>query len=192
MKLWIGVLALVLNLIGYIPYIRDILRGIVKPHRITWGIWTILTAIAAANQVINKGGYSSLFFVSTVFLVATTFALSIKYGMGGASRLDRTCLVLALGLLLYWLTVRDTRISTLLAVIIDGVGAVPVAVKTYYHPHTETYIQWVLAGVAGLLSLVAVSRPDWALVIYPAYVFLMNGAIVGIKYMRESPHRLPS
>ncbi|HSX05623.1 MAG TPA: hypothetical protein VLF69_04100 [Candidatus Saccharimonadales bacterium] len=185
MKLALGILALVLNIIGYVPYIRDILRGKVKPQRITWGIWTILTTIAAVNQVKNGGGWSSLFFISTVLLVATTFMLSIKRGMGGASKLDMICLAAAIVLFGYWATVHNTRLSTLVAVFIDGVGAIPTVVKTFHKPETESYPQWVLAGIGGLCTMLAVTKPDWALLIYPAYVFVMNGVIVGVKFWRE-------
>ena len=185
MQLVLGVVALLLNFIGYVPYIRDILHEKVKPHRITWGIWTILTTIAALNQVLNGGGYSSLFFISTAFLVGIVFILSLRFGMGGASKIDLTSLLLALLLLAYWITVHETRISTVLAVTIDAIGAIPTLVKTYQHPETETYIQWSLAGIAGLLTMLAVPRFDWVLIIYPLYVVLMNGGIVGIKYIKE-------
>lgn len=185
MQLTVGFIALVFNLIGYVPYIRDIFRKKVRPHRITWGIWTILTTIAAFNQVSNGGGYSSLFFVSTVILVASVFVLSFRYGMGGASKIDRLCLVLSILLLLYWLTVQETYLSTVLAVIIDGIAAIPTAIKTYHQPKTESYPQWILAGVAGFLTMLALPRFDWILIIYPLYVVAMNGAIVGIKYLKE-------
>lgn len=185
MQLLLGSLAGLLNLVGYVPYIKDILKKKVKPHRITWGIWTILTTIAAFNQVSNQGGYSSLFFISTALLVGITFVLSLLFGVGGASKIDRICLVLALLLLAYWLTVQETRISTLLAVIIDGIGLIPTIIKTFKNPETETYIQWSLAGIAGLLTVLAVPRLDWALIIYPLYVILANGSIVATKYLRE-------
>lgn len=185
MQLTVGFLALVLNFIGYIPYIRDILRKKVKPHRITWGIWTILTTIAAFNQVSNGGGYSSLFFISTALLVTIVFVLSFHYGMGGASKIDRLCLILAILLLIYWIMVQETRLSTVVAVIIDGLAAIPTIIKTYRQPETESYPQWILAGIAGVLTMIAVPRFDWILIIYPLYIVLMNGAIVGVKYIRE-------
>ncbi|HUP26618.1 MAG TPA: hypothetical protein VM124_03180 [Candidatus Limnocylindrales bacterium] len=190
MRLILGTLALALNLIGYFPYIRDIIRGKVRPQRITWGIWSILTAVAAVNQVLNGGEYSSLYVVSGAILVSTTFILSIKYGVGGTSALDRVCLVLAFGLVVYWISAQDTRISTLLVVIIDSLGAIPTLVKTYHHPETETYIQWSLAGIAGLITVATVPEVDWALIIYPAYVFTMNAMIVSTKYMSE--HKKPA
>ncbi len=185
MQLVVGFAALLLNLLGYIPYIRDILRKKVKPHRITWGIWTILTTIAAFNQVSNGGGYSSMFFISTTVLVTIVFVLSFRYGMGGASKIDRLCLTLAILLLIYWITVQETRLSTVLAVIIDGLAAIPTVIKTYHQPETESYPQWILAGIAGLLTMSAVPHFDWILIIYPLYVVLMNGAIVGVKYIKE-------
>jgi hypothetical protein len=185
MQILFGFTALILNLIGYIPYIRDIFRKIVKPHPFTWAIWTILTTIAAFNQVRNDGGYSSLFFISTAILVGFVFLLSFRYGMGGASNIDRLCLVLAGILLIYWLTTKDTHLSTVYAVIIDGIGAIPTLIKTYHHPKSETYIQWTLAGIGGLFTMVSVPRLDWILLIYPLYVFIMNAAIVITKYLRE-------
>ncbi|HVA97033.1 MAG TPA: hypothetical protein VND99_05255 [Candidatus Acidoferrales bacterium] len=185
MQALLGFSALVLNVIGYIPYIRDIFRKKVKPHPYTWVIWTILTTILAFNQIINGGGYSSLFFISTAILVGFVFILSLHFGMGDTSKIDRICLILASILLFYWLTTHDTRISTIYAVIIDGIGAVPTLIKTYNHPTSETYIQWVLSSLAGLLTLLSVPMSDWILLIYPFYVFLMDGAIVSIKYFRE-------
>jgi hypothetical protein len=185
MRLVLGILAFALNLAGYVPYVRDIFRGIVRPQRVTWGLWTILTTVAAVNQIKNGGGYSTYFFVSTVVFVALTFLLSLRYGMGGASKLDKVCLGLAIALFAYWATVHDTRLSTLIAVIIDGTGAIPTVVKTYHHPQTETYPQWVLAGLGGLVTMLEVPRLDWALLIYPAYVFAMNGVVVGTKFVRE-------
>ena len=184
----LGVFALLLNFTGYIPYVCDIFRNKVKPHPVTWGIWTILTIIAASNQVLNGGGYSSLFFISTAVLVTFVFILSFRFGMGGASKIDRFCLVLSLLLLLYWLTLRETHLSTIIVVIIDGMAAFPTLLKTYHHPKTESYNQWVCAAVAGIVTIFAVPRLDWVLLLYPVYVVIMNCSIVVVKYLRERNH----
>jgi hypothetical protein len=168
MKAALGIGALILNFIGYVPYIGGILKHVVKPQRMTWGIWTILTTIAAVNQIQNGGSFSSLFFASTAILVTITFLLSLRYGMGGASKLDLVCLCLSLILFAYWVIEKDTRISTLIAVAIDLIAATPTVVKTYKKPETEIYTQWVLAAVGGLLSILAVPRLVWALMIYPS------------------------
>jgi hypothetical protein len=177
--------ALILSCIGYLPYIGDILRGRVRPHRITWAIWTILTTIAAVNQILNEGGYSSLFFIASALCVTIIFVLSFHYGVGGASAIDRFCLCAAFLLLGYWLILQDTRTSTLLVVFIDVIAALPTILKTYRLPKTETYPQWILAVMSGACTLLAVPKGDWVLFVYPSYVVLVNGTVVVTKFFSE-------
>ncbi len=181
--LFFGFTALILNFIGYVPYIRGIFEGKVKPQRITWGIWSILTLVAFVNQVMNGGGWSSLFFGSTTALVLLVFIISMRKGVGGSSRFDQIILGVAALLFTYWIFSQDTYYSTLIAVAIDGVGALPTVIKAYRQPDTEVYLQWVLAGIAGLFSMVAVPAYSFILLVYPAYVFLMNAVVVVAKYL---------
>jgi hypothetical protein len=183
--LFFGVAALIVNVVGYIPYIHGIFTGKVRPQRITWGIWSILTTIAFVNQVLNHGGYSSLFFGSTVFLVVTVFTLSIFKGIGGASRFDQTVLAATAILFMGWIFTHNTTTSTIIAVTIDAIAALPTLIKAYRLPHTEVYLQWVLAGISGLLSLLAVPIHYYILYVYPVYVLVMNAAIVAAKYLGE-------
>lgn len=184
-ELIFGLLSVLVNIAGFIPYIRDILAQKVKPQRITWTIWTILTGIAFYNQVQNGGGYSVYFFGSTFFLVVTVLLLSIKYGFKETTRFDIGCLLLALGLLGVFLVTKNTTYTTYLAAGIDMLGALPTVYKTYRHPETEAYAQWVMAAIAGFFSMLALTTFSFLLIAYPLYVFLMNTVIVATKYFAE-------
>jgi len=50
-KIIIGVIAIVLTFIGYIPYIRDIFKKKTTPHIFTWFIWTLAVGITYGLQV---------------------------------------------------------------------------------------------------------------------------------------------
>lgn len=181
---WLGLISVIINLIGYVPYIQGIFKGTVKPQRITWGIWVVLTSITFINQVINGGGYSAYFFGSTTLLVTTVFLLSIKRGMGGRSKFDLLVLFASLALFALWALTRDTRTTTIIAVTIDCIAALPTLYKAYVHPDTEVYLQWILAAVAGFFSMLAVgTSTDYILYIYPLYIVLMNGLIVLAKFV---------
>src|ERR1044072_3798045 len=54
MKAVIGVIAVVLTFIAYIPYYRDILNGKTRPHIYSWSLWGLLTILLVALQI--KGG----------------------------------------------------------------------------------------------------------------------------------------
>ena len=185
MKPLFGVLALLVNLLGYIPYVHDIVKGRVKPQRITWGIWAALSSVVFANQVTNGGGWSVYFFGSSALVTSLVFILSLRRGTGGSSRTDRMLLVAAIILFVYWLFSRDTRYTTLIAILIDALGALPTILKAYNSPRSETYPQWVMAGVGGALSLLAIAKTDYILYMYPLYIVLVNALIVSAKYYAE-------
>lgn len=50
MKQVLGVIAILLALIAYIPYIRDVLRRKTKPHVYSWFIWGFLSILIALLQ----------------------------------------------------------------------------------------------------------------------------------------------
>ena len=180
---WLGLVSVVFNFIGYYPYITSILKGVVKPQRISWSLWSVLVGIAFVNQIHNGGGYSSYFVGSTFLLVFTVFVLSFKKGVGGASKLDITCLVAALLLFIAWAITKDTRITTIIVVLIDGIGALPTVHKAFVRPDTEAYLQWLTSMVAAFFSILAVIGHDYILFVYPVYVIVMNGVIVVSKYL---------
>lgn len=186
MSALLGIIAVIVNLIGYIPYIRDIYVGKVRPQRITWGLWLILTSVTAVNQVRNGGGWSSLFFITTSVLVLITFLLSLKRGIGGGSKTDFICLGMAGLLLVYWVLTRDSKNSTYIAIAIDAVGLIPTILKTRIDPSSETYIQWVMAAIAGVFTMLSVGRFVVVLLAYPMYIIVGNGAIVLTKYIFDS------
>ena len=56
MKEALAVLAVSLNFVGYIPYIRDTLKGKTHPHAYSWFVWTYITVIVFALQLSDGGG----------------------------------------------------------------------------------------------------------------------------------------
>lgn len=50
----IGMITVILGIVGYIPYLRDVLRGKTKPHVYTWFVWGLITLIIFALQWIKR------------------------------------------------------------------------------------------------------------------------------------------
>lgn len=94
-------------------------------------------------------------------------------------------LLAAVALFVYWFLSRDSRTTTLIAVLIDAVGALPTIIKTFRKPKTETYPQWVMAGLGGLFALFAVAKADYILFVYPLYIIFVNATIIAAKYYAE-------
>ena len=192
----IGVTSGVLAFVGYIPYIRDIQKGRARPERATWLIWSILSAIAFFAQL-NKGATQSLWFTALNCLSAVIiFSLSVRKGMGGVVKRDTVGLLFALlGLVLWYLT-SNALYALLFTIGVDAVGSVLEIIKTYNDPSSETYLVWILDGIAGGLAAISVGRLDYTLLLYPFYLFLANFAVVialNLSRKREGKsHKLAS
>jgi hypothetical protein len=55
-KAFFSAVAIALTLMAFGPYIRDILRGNIKPHVFSWVIWELTTFIVFLAQMQAKGG----------------------------------------------------------------------------------------------------------------------------------------
>ena len=52
MKETFGIIAVLLGVLGIIPYIRDIFKGKTKPHLYSNIIWAIVTTLAFFGQLV--------------------------------------------------------------------------------------------------------------------------------------------
>ena len=160
-----------------IPYIRDILLLKTRPQRMTWFIWMVLLTIAFFAQV-SKGGTWSLITTGIEWLgVVVIFILSIKNGMGGATKLDKMALAGAgIGLILWYLT-NEPFYALIITILIDFIAGMLTILKAYKEPETETFIAYMICGTGGLLGTLAVGKLNLSLIIFPLWICLFNYAI---------------
>lgn len=173
----IGIIAGILAIGGYIPYIISILRGHTQPNRATWFIWTIVGGLLCFSYI-AEGDQNSIWLPLGYFLGPfITAILSLKYGYAQWTRLDTYCIAAALISIIPW-ALSDSAVATLIInVAIDITGAVPTVVKTFREPHTEDLTAWIFFFVANTLQLFAISMWNIA-AIYPIYLFILAFAMV--------------
>lgn len=172
-----GTSAGVLSVVDAVPYVRDILRGTTRPHRGTRLIWWTLATVALASQLANGAGWSVLMLLGQAVTTGLTFALSIRRGVGGLSRLDITITAIAGLGVIGWFVSSTPAIATVCVVFADTLGVGLMIPKTWREPGSETLSTFALASLAGLLGALAVGALDASLLLYPLYFFVVNGLI---------------
>ncbi len=181
-----GMAAGALSLLAFVPYIIAILRGQTRPNRVTWWIWATTGAVLLASY--HFSGADTTIWVPASYFVASlaTALLSIRYGEGGATPLDRGCLLGAgAGLLLWWWF--DAPVVALVTTLgVDFAGAVPTIRKAWIAPHTEDRLAWALFLAGNALNLIAVDRWEFAIAVYPVYFLLASGTI-SLLVLRPRP-----
>lgn len=108
-----------------------------------------------------------------------TAVLSIKFGEGGWTKLDRTCLLgVGIGLIL-WGVARSPDLTLGMNIGIDFLGALPTIRKSIHDPYSEDQFSWLLFALSSIVNLLAIDQWGWSIAIYPIYILLITSVIWG-------------
>ncbi|HEY4964023.1 MAG TPA: hypothetical protein VIH90_04980 [Candidatus Saccharimonadales bacterium] len=164
----IGVIAVVLSFVAYVPYIRDILKGKTKPHIYSWFVWGFLTTIIFALQVKGNGGPGAWVTLSAGVFSFIVFFLGLKHGDKNITKSDTVFFIAALVATGIWMFAKQPALSVILLVSIDMIGFIPTIRKSWKKPHEETLFLWSLNGFRHGLSILALRQYSILTVLYPA------------------------
>lgn len=181
----IGVAAIVIAIISYVPYFRDIFAGKTKPHAFSWLVWGVLNAIVFAGQVSDGGGAGSWVVGFTAVVTLSIFLLSIKFGEKDIKAFDWFCLIGAGLSLIPWIVTNDPLLSVVLVTIIDILGFVPTIRKSYSKPHQETLITYVLSTLKYFLAFIALQNYTWVTIIFPLAMVVVHIFFVALLVIRR-------
>lgn len=174
------IISSILALISPLVYSAAILKGNAKPHRTTRLVLLIITTISTF-ALFAAGDRVAVWLAGVSMLQSILiFVLSIKHGMGGWSKLDILCLLIALIGIVLWRTTNNPILALYFSIIADFTGVIPSIIKTYRFPKTEVWSFFLLDVFAAIFSLLALQ--NWTLQDYafPLYIFLINSVMVAL------------
>jgi hypothetical protein len=181
----IGIIAVALTFVGYIPYFIDVVAGKTKPHLFSWLVWCVTTAIICALQISAGAGPGAWVTVSLTLVFVVMFGLSFKYGHKDIRRIDVVFLILALCALPLWLVVHQPVLSIILLSTIDMLGFAPTIRKSWNNPYTETLAMYGISTFRHGIVLLALS--SWSIVTYlfPLTWVIANGGFAILLIARR-------
>ena len=97
-----GILAGIFSFSAYLFYIVAIIKGYTKPSRASWFIWAGIGIILAFSYRASGAEDTIWVAVSEAIAPMVIALLSIKYGVGGAEKIDIFALVGSLCSLFLW------------------------------------------------------------------------------------------
>ncbi len=177
LKVIAGIAAGILSVIAFIPYTYSIIKGETKPARATWFIWTAVTVILFLSYEGVGGGTAIWLSLGYIIGVGATALLSVKYGTGGWSMLDRASIIIASLAILGWWVTGSPLVALLMTMCADICGGIPTIEHSYHHPKEENKLAWILGFSANAINLLAVEAWDFTHAAYPIYLFLLIGLI---------------
>ncbi len=181
------VVASILAVIGNIPYVRDVIKGRVKPHPYTWFVWTIVSCVVFFGQVAKGAGMGAIPTAVSEIFTLIIFLFSLKYGFKNPPKIDKYFLALALLGLIPWFITKDPTISVITVVSIDVIAFIPTLRKTYCHPKTETPLLYGTNALRHFLALGALGSYNIATMLHSIVMIVINSImVVFIKTCKET------
>ena len=184
-KYLIGVIAVLLTFVGYVPYIRDTIKGKTKPHVYSWFLWGFVTIIAFALQVSGNAGIGSLVTLAAALVSFVIFALGLRNGKKDITKADTAFFIAALIAIVIWVFAKQPVLSVILISTIEMLGFVPTVRKSWNKPHSETLFTYELNAFRHGLSIFALQRYSIVTWLYPVTWTLANGLFSIILLIRR-------
>lgn len=167
----LSVIAIMLTLTAFVPYIRAIFNGAIRPHVFSWAIWGATTFLIFLAQLEDKGGVGTWpIGVSgsiTIFIACLAY---IKRADVIITKTDWLFFVAALSSLPLWYLTSDPLWAVVLLTIVDVLGFGPMVRKAYHLPYSESLLFFGLFTVRNLLVMMALENHSVTTLLFPAVI----------------------
>ena len=176
-----SLIAGILLVCGYVPYIRAILKGTTKPAKASWAIWACLDTVALYGMYLQNSVNGQI--VGATLGAIVVAMLSIKYGKPGWTKLDEYCLAGAvIGISLIFLSPRWSLLASLATIF---VGSFPTFRSAWNDPRLENKLAWTLGWFSCVFAICAV--PKWTVqdAAQPMTFFAIQTVMMYLLYCRQ-------
>ncbi len=180
-----GALAVVIALVSYVPYIRDILKGTTKPHPVSWVAFAILMGITFAAQVVTGAGAGAWVTGVSAAAVLAIAIFAMIHGRVEVVLFDWICLVAALMGIVLWRATSDPLHAVLIVTATHMVAMGPMLRKAYLKPYEETMSLFILSIAKFVVGFFAFASFTLTNTLYPSFIIAVNIVLVSVLVYRR-------
>lgn len=168
-------------------YLFEIVRRTTRPHRVSWGVWTLIGFLGVAGTFSAGAGLGVAVFAIDLAGGVVVFALSLtrSYGKPGGHSYDIPLGAAAVVILILWQVSHwPPLVAVLSAALADALVSLLTLRDAWRAPQSESTAFWSLGSCAAWLGVLVVHRVTASALIYPVYVASANTLIAGALGVR--------
>lgn len=183
MKNTLSVLAGIIWVVAFIPYIISILSHKTKPMKVSWIIWLTIDYITFFGMMAKHSLNGQMIGVvsgGTIVLV-----LALIYGDRGWTKLDKWCLGGAVSGVILWQVFKDPNVGIAAALTVGLIGSFPTVVSAWRDPSRENRLAWTLFVVSCVFAILAI--PQWTFqdAAQPIAFLIIDAMVAFVLYFRK-------
>lgn len=182
--IYIGVL---INIIGIIWYIKNIIYGNIKPNLVSFFIWTMAPFVGIFLQIKAGAGISFIgtFMAGVGPLIIIIISLLKRNTFWKINTFDIICGLFSILALIIYIITNKLGISILFAILSDGLAAVPTIYKSWKFPETESGIIYIGGIINNIIVLLIIKNWIFSIYAFSVYLILINIIIVFTIYHKR-------
>ncbi|MBT8445582.1 MAG: hypothetical protein HKO62_00945 [Gammaproteobacteria bacterium] len=185
-KEFLGAVAIAITCFAYVPYIRAILGGTIKPHVFSWIIWGSATFVVGAAQLDDGGGPGGFAILVSGFISLIIALLAyLKRADISITMTDWLFLGSAMMSLPLWYLTSDPLWAVVILTVVDVLGFGPTVRKAYAFPHTESVSFFILFIIRNLVVIAALDNYSVTTLFFPAVVVVACIGLVTMLLVRR-------
>lgn len=169
-----SLIAIAITLTAFIPYIREIFRGTIRPHIFSWVIWGVTTLLIFLAQLEDNGGAGTWpIGVSASITIFIAYLAYVKRADVTITRADWLFFIVALLSLPLWYWTADPLWAVILLTAIDVAGFGPTVRKAYQFPYSESLLFFGLFMLRNILVMLALENLTLTTLLFPAVMLIL-------------------
>jgi uncharacterized membrane protein AbrB (regulator of aidB expression) len=171
-----AIIGAIIGSLGGIYYLYETIGGKTQPNRITWLLWGMFPMVIFVAQkaqgikdiswVSFAAGFTPLLIVAASFFNKKAYWKSVPR--------DYYLMAAAIIGIILWDITENPNLAILFSLLADALAALPTLIKSYQHPHSESWIAYAISTFGFGISLLSVQTYNFENTIFVTYVFLLN------------------
>ncbi|MCX8074191.1 MAG: hypothetical protein N2749_01210 [Clostridia bacterium] len=171
---------MIVSLIGTILYIKEVIKGEVKPNRVSFFMWSLAPLIATVAAISTGVTLSVIPVFMSGFnpLLILIVSLFKKEAYWKITKFDLSCGFFSVLALILWYITKNPIIAIIFAILSDFLAAIPTIIKAWKHPKTEASSVYAAGLFSAFTSFAAIKMWDFASLAFPTYLIIANILII--------------
>lgn len=186
----LGLLAGLVQIVGYVWYVSYVVRGVIKPNTSSWVIWTYGNVLVCWSYIASSEALTlkeTLPLVCSIAgVISSLIFLALKKFKWPEKRYEWGILIADILITIYWVVTGETQITQILLQVSVFLSFIPIVKDTREHPKQERPGPWFIWSVAYLLLFFAQSSQDFWMWIYPLQ-YLIWHFVMGMISAKPRP-----
>ena len=184
-----AIIGAIIGSLGGLFYIYETIVGKARPNRISWLLWGIFPiVIFVAQRAQGVEGISWASFVAgftPLLIVAASFFNKKAYWKSEPR--DYYLMAAAIIGIVLWAITNNPNLALFFSLLADMLAGVPTLIKSYRHPHSESWIAYAISTFGFVICLLSVHVYNFENVAFIAYLFLLNATLAVLASRPRKP-----